>query len=141
MMHGPSGVARPSSPCMIDNKCSKHYPKKFVNTMTFDEDGYCNYQHRDHEITIDCNGIHLDNRYVGPYNCKLLLRYQAHINVEYCNQSRYIKYLFKYVNKGNDRVTVAFCKSRPGCKDEISDYNECRYVSPVMVLVGFLGLI
>ncbi|XP_019183654.1 PREDICTED: uncharacterized protein LOC109178476 [Ipomoea nil] len=54
------------------------------------------------------NGIALDNRYVVPHNRHLLLKYEAHINVEWRNQSR----LIKYVNKGHDRVTTEFYKTR-----------------------------
>ncbi|GAU39679.1 hypothetical protein TSUD_320920 [Trifolium subterraneum] len=64
----------------------------------------------------------------------LLLKYNAHINVEWCNQSRSIKYLFKYVNKGHDRVTAGFYQSgRDGDDthnvDEIKTYYDCRYLS------------
>ncbi|XP_057808815.1 uncharacterized protein LOC131023286 [Salvia miltiorrhiza] len=61
--------------------------------------------------------------------------YGAHINVEWCNQSRSIKYLFKYINKGNDRVTASFYKSTDDGHmeknvDEVNMYYDCRYISP-----------
>ncbi|KAK1351704.1 hypothetical protein POM88_053987 [Heracleum sosnowskyi] len=49
---------------------------------TMDSDGYALYRRRDTGITVECNKIHLDNRHVVPYNRGLLVKYQAHINVE-----------------------------------------------------------
>ncbi|XP_019176171.1 PREDICTED: uncharacterized protein LOC109171573 [Ipomoea nil] len=71
---------------------------------------------------------------VYSHNRYLLLKYKAHINVEWCNQSRSIKYLFKYVNKGNDRVTAEFYKTTTDDSgnevvDEINMYYDCRYIS------------
>nr|XP_016503039.1 PREDICTED: uncharacterized protein LOC107821146 [Nicotiana tabacum] len=134
MMHGPCGTARKSSPCMQNGRCTKHFPKKFVSSTTIDEDGYPIYRRRDDGRTANRVGIALDNRYVVPHNRFLLLKYGAHINVEWCNQSRSIKYLFKFVNKGNDRVTSAFSQSvnneDSGVVDEINMYCDCRYISP-----------
>ncbi|XP_074282757.1 uncharacterized protein LOC141607301 [Silene latifolia] len=64
----------------------------------------------------------------------LLLKYRAHINVEWCNQSISIKYLFKYINKGSDRVTMQSSYTRrneedPGRFDEIKRFYDCRYLS------------
>ncbi|KAI5404184.1 hypothetical protein KIW84_051358 [Lathyrus oleraceus] len=72
--------------------------------------------------------------FVVPYNKHLLLKYNAHINVEWCNQSRSITYLFKYVNKWHDRVIVGFYKGADDSDnsqifDEIKMYYDCRYLS------------
>ncbi|XP_019158563.1 PREDICTED: uncharacterized protein LOC109155333 [Ipomoea nil] len=135
MIHGPCGAVRKNSPCMIKGMCSKFFPKKFVENSTVDFDGYPIYRRRDNGRTVRRNGIDLDSRYVVPHNRHLLMKYRAHINVEWCNQSRSIKYLFKYVNKGNDRVTAEFYnsgveESTGKIIDEIKMYYDCRYISP-----------
>ncbi|XP_052206923.1 uncharacterized protein LOC127811252 [Diospyros lotus] len=134
MIHGPCGSLRRSSPCMVNGQCSKHFPKKFAEFTNVDDDGYPIYRRRDNGITVNKSGIDLDNRFVVPHNRYLLLKYGAHINVEWCNQSRSIKYLFKYVNKGHDRVTASFYQTAAGENnnkqvDEISMYYDCRYIS------------
>ncbi|GJW09054.1 DNA helicase [Tanacetum coccineum] len=59
---------------------------------------------RDTGVSTIKHQINLDNSYVVPYNHDLLLAFDAHINVEYCRWSMLIKYLFKYISKGTDRV-------------------------------------
>lgn len=76
------------------------------------------------------------SRYVVPYNPYLLKTFQAHINMEWYNQSSSMKYLFKYINKGYDRITdVVVQNGTDGSSviknvDEIKKYLDRRYVSP-----------
>lgn len=134
MIHGPCGNAHPNSPCMQNGKCTKHFPKKIVPSTTIDLAGYPLYKRRDNGAHFQKGSTIIDNSFVVPYNKFLLLKYNAHINVEWCNQSRSVKYLFKYVNKGHDRVTTSFYNSpqndsSAGCLDEIKMYYDCRYLS------------
>ncbi|CAN1128783.1 hypothetical protein LINPERHAP2_LOCUS4846 [Linum perenne] len=103
MFHGPCGALNSNAPCTIDRKCNKHFPKAFCICTAIDVDGFPRYRRSDNGRSVTKNGAELDNQYVVPYNRYLLLRFDAHINVEFCNKSRAIKYLFKYINKPPDR--------------------------------------
>lgn len=133
MVHGPCGLANPKCPCMKDGKCSKYYPKKFEDVIIVDQDGYPVYRRRDQGNTIEKNGVTLHSGHVVPHNPSLLMKYEAHINTEWCNQSISIKYLFKYVNKGFDRIPIVIVPNNTGQDgniDENKQYLDCRYVSP-----------
>ncbi len=63
-------------------------------------------------------------------------KYDAHINVEVCNNIRAVKYLFKYVYKGHDHVIVEISRQSDNAiegnvveVDELKKYLDCRYVS------------
>nr|XP_045088159.1 uncharacterized protein LOC120970143 isoform X2 [Aegilops tauschii subsp. strangulata] len=99
MMHGPCGQPHYKSPCMINGKCSKHFPKMFCEETSIDEEGFPIYRRRNDGRIVEKNGVHLDSRYIVPYNRDLIVKYQAHINGEWCNKSRSIKYAFKYTQK------------------------------------------
>ena len=80
MIHGQCGIARLRSPCIENGRCTKVYPKKFVDHTYFDEDGFSIYRRCDIGITIVVKDVAVDNWYVVPYNPKLLMKYRAHMN-------------------------------------------------------------
>ncbi|XP_072088106.1 uncharacterized protein [Arachis hypogaea] len=41
---------------------------------------------------VKINDVDIDNRFVVPYNPLLLMKYQAHINLKFCNKSNVIKF-------------------------------------------------
>ncbi|CAN1777377.1 ATP-dependent DNA helicase PIF1 [Linum perenne] len=127
MLHGPCGPMCLQTPPTTTGKCKKHFPKPFSAETTIDEDGYPRYRRRETDRWIMKNNVKLDNRFVVPYNRYLLLRFDAHINVEFCNKSRAIKYLFKYINKPPDRAKAAVIGNQI---DEIKAFMDCRYITP-----------
>ncbi|KAK9714185.1 hypothetical protein RND81_06G077800 [Saponaria officinalis] len=95
-------------------------------------------------VIVHKDGVLVDNGFVVPYNPQLLLKYRAHINVEWCNQPRSIKYLFKYINKGSDRVTMQSSYMRrndqnPRQLGETKRYYNCRYLSACEAVWGIFA--
>ncbi|GBM05724.1 hypothetical protein AVEN_190173-1 [Araneus ventricosus] len=87
MIHGPCGILNRSSPCMVDGKCTKRFPKDFINDTVTHIDGYPIYRRRSTENggqsfikTISNADIDIDNRWVVPYSPLLSKTFNAHIN-------------------------------------------------------------
>ncbi len=77
-------------------------------------------------------GIECDNRSVRPNNSFLCTKYNAHINVEICRSITAVKYLYKYVCKGHDRVMAEIRGETELLKQstyEINQFLDARYVS------------
>ncbi|XP_056845361.1 uncharacterized protein LOC108807528 [Raphanus sativus] len=147
MIHGPCGTLNPRSPCMEKNVCTKKFPRPYNNNTSIDKSGYVLYRRRRNEkASVVKNGSILDNTFVVPHNIKLLKKYNAHINVEWCNRTSAVKYLFKYITKGVDRATAVIEKGVPAdssetpasegssqrvikARNEIQDYIDARYLS------------
>ncbi|KAK9733325.1 hypothetical protein RND81_04G060000 [Saponaria officinalis] len=104
MMHGPCGLLNPKCLCM------KH-PSNV---------GRCKYgKHR------------LNNGWVIPYNPYLLSLFDCHLNIEVCSIINAVKYLYKYVSKGHDKIAFNVLKNGVSTTvDEIEQYQSGRWVSP-----------
>ena len=65
-----------------------------------------------------------------PYNAKLTLKYNAHINVEHCASIAAVKYIYKYIYKGHDRAQIRLEDDIDRqVVDEIKDYEDGRWFS------------
>ncbi len=93
---------------MVNNVCKKHYPWTFSEETTQGEYNYPIYYRWNDGWTFwkIPDGFAYDNRWVVPHNPYLIKMFNAHINVEVFTDIRSVKYLFKYVYKGPDRVAV-----------------------------------
>ena len=72
----------------------------------------------------------LDNKWVIPYNPYLLTRYNCYINIEICSGLKAVKYLYKYIYKGHDRVAVHVGQDDGNHEvDEIQQFQDTCWVS------------
>ncbi|XP_054287572.1 uncharacterized protein LOC129003305 [Macrosteles quadrilineatus] len=133
MIHGPCGNDhRTDFLCWDSAKgyCTKYFPKPCCETTHVDERGFVQYK-RDYTnrgtIVSRNKNIIVHDGWVVPYNPALMLKYEAHINLELASTRRVIKYLFKYLMKGGSlqNVTVTpFSKQ----DDEVQHYVTKRMV-------------
>lgn len=136
MIHGPCGSFNINSPCMDNGKCTKRFPKDLLTDTITGNDGYPLYRRRStenggHSFMLTArnqqNDIEIDNRWVVPYSPLLSKTYKAHINVEFCNSVKSIKYICKYVHKGSDMAI--FTVQGVNENDEVARYQMGRYIS------------
>ncbi|XP_028095034.1 uncharacterized protein LOC114295050 [Camellia sinensis] len=128
MIHGPCGMYNERSPCMTNGRCKRRFPKPFSSITTLGNDSYLVYQRKEGEsVPLESNpSILVDNSWVIPYNPWLLLKYDCHINLEICSSVTSVKYLYKYVYKGPNRVAL---EVRQGPNyDEVQQFIDGRWV-------------
>jgi hypothetical protein len=137
MIHGPCGIMNPKCICMEEdnkgeNKCSKDFPKQLREETAVGNDSYAHYARpKIGQTFTNSKGFVIDNQWVVPYNPHLLLRYDAHINVEVCASVKCVKYLYKYCYKGHDRASMVLSKDGENIdNNEIKKFLDMRYVTP-----------
>lgn len=117
---------------MVDDKCSKRYPRDLIAETITGNDGYPLYRRRSvadngQSVVVKVRGqnVDVDNRWIVTYSPILSKAFKTHINVEHCNSVKSIKYICKYVNEGSDMAVFAVTNTN----DEVSQYQMSRYVS------------
>ncbi len=81
----------------------------------------------------------VENSLVVPYSTKLMRMFHCHMNVElWVPRVGGIKYLFKYICKGSDRVTMEIVEET-GRYNEIEQFRDARYVSASEAAWRFLA--
>ncbi|GBM08947.1 hypothetical protein AVEN_57483-1 [Araneus ventricosus] len=130
MVHGPCESVNPHSPCMKDGICTKQYPRPLLKETQTGQDGYPLYRRRSTEnwrfnASINFRGseVSLNNTWVVPY-CSLLTKiFISHINVEYCNSVKSIK----YIHKRSDMAVFELINGENNL-NEIHQYQMGRYI-------------
>ncbi|CAO4371004.1 unnamed protein product [Caenorhabditis nigoni] len=89
--------------------CCKGFPKTLSDTTTMQENEYSTYKRSGQNKFIlhrNKNTIEGGSEWVVPHCKKLLLKYECHINIEVVSSVKIMKYMFKYIHKGADRVLL-----------------------------------
>ena len=134
MMHGPCGVHNPSHYCMKHGQCRFDYPKRLQLTTTIPQDGYTKLA-RPFGCSVQLGEFQADNGWVVPHNRFLLLKYDAHINVECSASISVVKYMFSYIYKGTKSTSAAVHNAR----DEIQLFSDGRITSAAEAMWQVLG--
>ncbi|XP_062081843.1 uncharacterized protein LOC133788390 [Humulus lupulus] len=143
MMHGPRGVLNSSNVCMKGNRgCKSNYPKNYAYATTVGNNYFPIYRRSNNGMTVKVRGQNLDNHWVVPYNPYLLATFDSHINAEICSSIKAMKYLYKYIYTGHDRVAFnLFSETNNQQVDEIQQFQSARWRSPPEAMWRIYGFI
>ena len=124
--------------------CNKHYPQPWRTTATVNEKtGRLEYKRVDNgdrptvrqRVNNVWRDVEIDNQYIVPYNCHLLLLMACHCCCDLVTADSVIQYIFKYIHKRED-----FTRCRiSGVTSEIERYRKTRYVSAAEANWRILG--
>ncbi|KAF5457591.1 hypothetical protein F2P56_021681, partial [Juglans regia] len=125
-----------------NGSCKNHFSKGFVPNTTVGIDCFPQYKRCDNGMTVKIRGKDLDNRWVVPHNPYLHAKFDCHLNVEICSTIKAVKYLYKYIYKGHDRVAFNLI---PGQNiqdiDEIQQFQSARWIAPPEAMWRIYGFI
>ncbi|XP_071903985.1 uncharacterized protein [Coffea arabica] len=141
MMHGPCGTMNPTCVCMrLHIGCKDRYPKQFCESTIHTTNSYPLYRRRNNKKKVKIRGHYLDNRWVVPYCPYLLAKFNCHMNVEICSTIQAVKYIYKYIYKGHDRVLYQLSDIETNNNvDKIKNYVTARWVSPPEAMWRIFG--
>ncbi|XP_060962816.1 uncharacterized protein LOC115724117 isoform X1 [Cannabis sativa] len=144
MMHGPCGDLNKTNVCMKGEnpRCKNNFPKKYAPFTSVGNDCFPIYRRSNNGVTVKVRGATLDNRWVVPYNPYLLATFDCHINVEICSTVKAVKYLYKYIYKGHDRVAFNLVSETNNQQvDEIHQFQTARWIAAPEAMWRIYGFI
>ncbi|MBW0550478.1 hypothetical protein O181_090193 [Austropuccinia psidii MF-1] len=104
--------------------CKWGYPKPYAAETSISNDAYPVYCRRQ-ASSFECGSHVYTNQDIIPYKKYLLLRYQCHANVAIPYGIKALKYLYKYICKGEDRSALDLEEN-----DETNSFVNGRYIGP-----------
>ena len=138
IVYSPYGSQNPQAPYIVSLGLGlsptylKQYPKPFNPTTIVHKNGYPEYYYYHNRRT---QSIHLlgplraifkiNNRQIILYNLYLTTKYYTYINVEIYASVKSIKYIYKYIYKGNNYATLQLIDG-----DKVSQYLQGYYIGP-----------
>lgn len=131
--------------CMEQNKCTKHSPRAFKQETCTRVDGYPIY----HRQAPSSGGItatikrkncsfQIDNSWMVPYSLFLIKMFNMHINMKSCLSVKSIKYICKYINKGDDMAVIDINQDNL-LNNEVTQDLMGRYFSSNMAIWHIFG--
>ncbi|XP_027181675.1 uncharacterized protein LOC113780054 [Coffea eugenioides] len=130
MLHGPCGVLNSNNPCMRQNgKCRNNYPKDFSAYTKHAKNSFPVYRRHNDGRNVVIRNHTLDNRWIVSYNAYLLAKFDCHIYVEICSAIEAVKYIYKYIYKGHDKVMYQITSQQTeNTIDEIHNFQSARWI-------------